>query len=77
MNCRPIKRHKRLLVWGTSLTLLGGCLPDNYFALTTRNVAVAITDGLISLALSPLFDSFDPGSNGGSDNANDNSSDGN
>lgn len=78
MNNAALTRHRRLLAWGATLTLLGGCLPDNYFALSARNVAVAIADSLLGMAFTPLFDTIDPGSNGNSnDNGNDNSSDGN
>jgi hypothetical protein len=68
-------RYRRLLAWGATLSLLGGCLPENYFALSARNVAVAITDSLLGLALAPLFGTIAPPSNG-NDNANDNANDG-
>ena len=62
------KRGWRTLLLGGSLmvTLEGGCLPEDYFALTARSAAVLVADSLIATALSPLFEAL--GANPDDDN---------
>ena len=43
---------------GSSVFLLGPCLPEDYFLLAGRNIAVAIADGLLTLAVTPVFDAL-------------------
>lgn len=56
-----MRRHgvikKTILVTvGGYLALLGGCLPEDYFILSGRSLAVAVADTLLAAAVTPLFD---------------------
>jgi hypothetical protein len=47
-----------LLAGGAVLPALGNCLPEDYFALSARNVAVALADSILAAAVSPVFDAL-------------------
>ncbi len=49
-------RRAVLLAVGAYLTLLGSCLPENYFALSARRIAVDLADSLVGIAVAPVFD---------------------
>ncbi|MBI4716209.1 MAG: hypothetical protein HY763_00230 [Planctomycetes bacterium] len=62
-----------LLAGGITLTAIGRCLPEEYFALSARNIAVAVADGIIATTfVIPLFEALDlptdPTGNGGNGN---------
>ena len=53
------RRWSALLLGGSLLvTLEGGCLPEDYFALVARSTAVLVADSLIGTALAPLLGSL-------------------
>ncbi len=36
------------------------CLPENYFALSARNIAVAFADTVLGTLVEPVLDTIDP-----------------
>lgn len=61
---KQIRRNLYASVGGLGLMFgFGGtCLPDNYFALTARNLTVAVADSLVEIAVAPFFDALAPDS---------------
>jgi len=49
-------RRAVFLAFGAYLSVFGGCLPENYFALTARQVAVSLANGLVGVAVAPALD---------------------
>ena len=52
------RKWAALLASGTILPVFGNCLPEDYFALSARGVAVAIADSILAVAVSPIFDAL-------------------
>ncbi|MFQ5462042.1 MAG: hypothetical protein ACE5E5_05375 [Phycisphaerae bacterium] len=51
-----------LLAVGAYLSVLGGCLPEDYLALSARGIAVDLANSLVGIAVAPVFDLVGPGS---------------
>ena len=54
MKSTRLAKRTALLLSGLLLPAFGGCLPDNYFALSARNITVAIADSLVAAWALPL-----------------------
>ena len=52
------RKWAALFVAGSLLTPFGNCLPENYFALSARNVAVALADNILAVAVNPVFEAL-------------------
>lgn len=55
---------------GLLFGLEGTCLPENYFALTARNISVSVADSLVQALTAPFFDAL-AGDSGTTDDATD------
>ena len=53
------RKHFTILASGGFLLGVGSCLPENYFAITARQVSVALADSLVALAIRPVIQVFD------------------
>jgi hypothetical protein len=58
MKCVRNAKRAALLMSGLLWQSFGGCLPENYLALSARNVSVAIADSLLGLAVNPFLASL-------------------
>ena len=59
-----MKRHKAsyipAVLCGSLLASSPTCLPEDYFALSARNIAVAFADTVLGNLVTPLFNQIDP-----------------
>ncbi len=59
---KRVQRVRRLFtVLASGVLLQAACLPENYFALSARRVAVTLADSLIALALQPVIETISSG----------------
>ena len=56
-----------LIAVGGYVALLGGCLPEDYFAASGRSIAVAVADTLLAAAVTPFFNLILPPVDDGSE----------
>ncbi len=59
-----VKRQKKnyipAILLGSCLASSPTCLPDNYFALSVRNIAVSFADTVLGTLVAPVLDTIDP-----------------
>jgi len=48
------------ILLGSFLASAPGCLPDNYLALSARNIAVSVADTVLGVLVQPVLDTIDP-----------------
>lgn len=58
MKSTRLAKRTALLMSGLLLPVFGACLPDNYFALSARNITLAIADSLVGAAVNPFLASL-------------------
>lgn len=56
-----VRRLSTVLASGVLLQFAGSCLPEDYFALSARRVAVTLADSLIALAIRPVIETISTG----------------